>query len=460
MKKFAVLLAFTVLGCVNQPKYDRPAVELPPAWKETAPRFAEDGRWWRIYDDSSLNAVIDEALTRNADLLIAAARVDEARALLGEANSFFWPSVDAQAAVSRQQISTRTATSFPGIPREYSNHRATLNVSYELDLFGRLRAGSAAARHELEASEASREAVRLALAAQAAKSYFALRALDEQVALTRKTVSLREEALDLQRKRLRGGVISEFELRQLEAETAVVRAQLPPLERERDREEVALAVLLGRTPRAVFQDAVAIKTAFEESPGAPVLPGGMPSELLLRRPDLVEAERALAASNARVAQARAEMFPSISLTAFLGSESAALANLFAGGSAAAWQIAAGLTQPIFQGGRLAARRDAADARERAALVQYEQAIRSAFGEVRTALIAQARARESYDAESVRERALAESHRLARLRYQNGVASQLDVIDAERGLLQAQIARIEALRAHRAAVADLFRALGG
>ncbi|HEX6156687.1 MAG TPA: efflux transporter outer membrane subunit [Burkholderiales bacterium] len=460
MKKLAVFLAFAVLGCVNQPKYDRPAVELPPAWKETAPRFAEDGRWWRIYQDAELEKVVDEALKGNADLLIAAARVDEARALLGEANSFFWPSIDAQAAVSRQQISTRTATSFPGIPREYSNHRATLNVSYELDLFGRLRAGSAAARHELEASEASREAVRLALAAQAAKSYFALRALDEQVALTRKTVSLREEALELQRKRLRGGVISEFELRQLEAETAVVRAQLPPLERERDREEVALAVLLGRTPRAVFQDGVAIKTAFEETPGAAVLPAGMPSELLLRRPDLVEAERALASANARVAQARAEMFPSISLTAFLGSESAALANLFAGGSAAAWQIAAGLTQPIFQGGRLAARRDAADARERAALVQYEQAIRSAFGEVRTALIAQARARESYDAESARARALAESHRLARLRYQNGVASQLDVIDAERGLLQAQIARIEALRAHRAAVADLFRALGG
>jgi multidrug efflux system outer membrane protein len=154
------------------------------------------------------------------------------------------------------------------------------------------------------------------------------------------------------------------------------------------------------------------------------------------------------------------MFPSISLTAFLGSESAALANLFAGGSAATWQLAAGLTQPIFAGGRLAARRDAADARERAALTQYEQAIRSAFGEVRTALIVQARARESYDAESARAAALNESLRLARLRYQNGVASQLDVIDAERGLLSAQIGRIEALRAHRAAVADLFRALGG
>src|SRR6185295_3708860 len=160
---------------------------------------------------------------------------------------------------SRQQVSTRTATFFPGVPREYNNHRATLNVSYELDLFGRLRAGKAAARAELEASEASRDAVRLALAAQAAKSYFALRALDEQVELTRRKVQLRDDALGLHRKRYSAGVISEFELRQLEAETAAVRAQLPPLERDREREETALAVLLGRTPKEVFESSVKIK---------------------------------------------------------------------------------------------------------------------------------------------------------------------------------------------------------
>src|SRR6185503_14689074 len=212
-------------------------------------------------------------------------------------------------------------------------------VSYELDLFGRLRSNASAARAELEGSEASREAVRLALAAQAAKSYFALRALDEQVDLTRRTVSLREQALELQRRRLQGGVISQFELRQLEAEAAVVRAQLPPLERDREREEVALTVLLGRTPREVFESKVKIREAFDEKPGPPAVPSGMPSELLLRRPDLVAAERQLAAANARIGVARAEMFPSISLTAFLGSESAALANLFSGGQAATWQLA-------------------------------------------------------------------------------------------------------------------------
>jgi multidrug efflux system outer membrane protein len=460
MSRFLLVGFLALSGCISPVNYERPPVDLPDAWKETAPRYAEDGRWWRIYQDADLDKVVDEALLGNSDLLVALARVDEARGLLGEANSFLFPSVDAQAVASRQQVSTRTATAFPGIPREYNNHRATLNVSYELDLFGRLRAGKAAARAELEASEASRDAVRLALAAQAAKSYFALRALDEQVDLTRRTVRLREDSLALQRKRNAAGVISEFELRQLEAEAAAVRAQLPPLERDREREEAALAVLLGRTPREVFSGTVRVRQAFDETPEAPAVPSGMPSELLLRRPDLVEAERQLAAANARVAVARAERFPSISLTAFYGSESAALANLFAGGSAATWQVAAGLTQPIFAGGRLAARSDAAKARERQALAQYEQAIRSAFGDVRTALVAQMRSRESYEAETARANALTETLRFARLRYENGVASQLDVLDAERGLLAARSARIEALRAHRAAVADLFRALGG
>ncbi|HZM33762.1 MAG TPA: TolC family protein, partial [Burkholderiales bacterium] len=230
MRRLVVALAALLGACSLAPPYEKPALELPEAWGRTdappAPRFAEDGRWWRIYEDAELDRVVEEALAGNADLLVAAARVDEARALVGEASSYLWPTVDARAGVSRQQISTRTATSFPGIDREYSNHRATLNVSYELDLFGRLRSNAAAARAELEASEASREAVRLALAAQVAKSYFALRSLDEQVQLTRRTVALREEALALQRRRLQGGVISQFDLRQLEAEAAVVRAQL------------------------------------------------------------------------------------------------------------------------------------------------------------------------------------------------------------------------------------------
>jgi multidrug efflux system outer membrane protein len=458
MRRLLAISSVLVASCAAPVKYERPPIELPASWQETAPRFAPEGRWWRVYDDPAVDKLVEEARTKNADLLVAAARVDEARAILAEQESFFFPRVDAQASAARQRISQRNATSFPGVPNQFSQYRAGLNVSYEVDVFGRLRAGAAAARAELAASEASREAVRLALAAQVAKSYYALRSFDQQVALTRQTLELRDEALRLQRRRFDAGVISEFELRQLEAEAAVVRAQLPPLENAREREEAALAVLLGRTPREVMQASFAL-APMEDRLVAPVLPSGMPSELLLRRPDLVVAERELAAANARVALARSQMFPSITLTGLLGSESRALSDLFTG-PATVWNLAAGITQPVFAGGRLQAQTDAARARERAVLAQYEQAIRNAFGEVRTALIAQARTRESFEAESARERALADTLRLARLRYQNGVASQLDVIDAERGLLAARVARIEALRAHRAAIADLFRALGG
>ncbi|HEX6268042.1 MAG TPA: efflux transporter outer membrane subunit [Burkholderiales bacterium] len=459
MRRITPVSLLLLAACATQPAYERPAVELPESWKQAAPRFAEDGRWWRIYEDAALEALIQESFRTNADLLIAAARVDEARGILGEARSFLLPSVDAQASASRQQISTRTAVAPPGIPREHSSYRGTLNLSYEVDLFGRLRSNVQAARAELAASEAAREAVRLALAAQVAKSYFALRSFEQQVVLTRETLKLREDSLRLQRRRRQAGVIGDYELRQLEAEAAAARAQLPGLEQARELEEVALQVLLGRNPREVVESGVKTKAVQEEEPGAPVLPSGLPSELLLRRPDLVEAEQRLAAANARVAVARAEIFPSIALTAALGSESAALSSLFSGG-AALWTVAAALTQPIFSGGRTEARTAAAEARERAVLAQYQQAVRVAFSEVRTALVAQTRARESYQAESERAAALADTLRLARLRYDNGIASQLEVLDAERGLLAARIARIEALRAHREAVADLFRALGG
>ena len=458
-RTLATSLLVLLAACSLAPKYERPKVDLPQAWKESAPRFAADGKWWRIYNEEPLDRLVEEGLASNADLLIAAARIDEARGILAEIEGQYYPTVDARGQASRQKISERTANFFPGVPAQYSDYRANVNISYDLDLFGRIRSSADAARAELAASEASRDAVRLALAAQITKSYFALRSFDEQVDLTRRTVALREEALDLQRKRYRGGLISEFELRQLEAEAAAVRAQLPPLERQREAEEAALGVLLGRSPRLVFEGGVTRTLAYNEMPGAAAVPAGMPSELLLRRPDLVQAEEQLIAANARIGVARADMFPSISLTGFYGRASSQLSNLFTP-QAAAWQLAAGLTQPIFAGGRLQARTDQAEARQRALVANYQKTIQTAFSEVRAALSAQARALESFEAESARAAALAESARLARLRYQNGVASQLDVIDAERSLLSARIARIEALRAQRSAVADLFRALGG
>ena len=457
MNRF-VVLALLVAGCATQPDYQRPAVELPQAWKESAPRFAVDGRWWKIYADPVLDTLVYEALVHNTDVALAVARVDEARALLGVTESRLWPQVDATFDRSRSLSSAATGLLPPNIPREQNNYRASVNVSYEIDLWGRLRAAVGAQRADLLASESARDTVRLALVAEVVRSYFTLAALDARVELTRRTIVLREDSLRLQRRRNEHGLISEFELRQLEAEAATVRSQLPPLERDRDIEENALAVLLGRSPRAIFEGAVA-RTPAATEPMSTVLPDGLPSELLLRRPDLFEAEQRLVAANARVAQVRATMFPSIVLTGFLGSESAALSGLFSG-PAGIWMLAASLAQPIFQAGRIQAETAAAEARELQALIQYQRAIQNAFREVRDALNAQTRARESFEAESQRVRALDDTLRLARRRYEHGLASQLDVLDSERGLLTAQQARIDALRAQRTAISDLYKALGG
>jgi len=459
LNKAVVASMVLLAGCAARPDYQRPAVELPAAWKESAQNPARDGNWWRVYEDPVLEKLVAEALARNTNLLAATARVDESRALLAQADASFYPSVDGTFNRNRTLSSAATGTLPPGVARERNNYRAALNVSYEIDLWGRLHAAAQAARADLLANEAARETVRITLAADVAKGYFSLRSLDAQVAATRRTLNLREEGLQLQKKRFDGGVISEYDYRQLEAEAAAARAQLPPLERDREIQEAALAVLLGRSPKAIMQESVARPDVPPERLDAVVVPAGLPSELLLRRPDLVEAEQRLIAANARVAVARAAYFPSIQLTGFLGSEAQMLSSLFSG-PAGIWQFAAAVAAPIFAGGRLEGQIGAAEAREKQALAGYQGAIQNAFREVRAALAAQARARESFAAEGARAAALNSALRLARLRYDNGLASQLDVIDAERSLLAAEIARHDALRAQRAAVADLFKALGG
>ena len=459
MNKACFVAMVFLAGCAVQPDYKRPAVELPAAWKQSTQNLARDGNWWRIYADPTLEKLVEEALAGNANLLVAAARVDEARVLLQQADAAFYPSADANLSRARSLSSAATGLLPPGVERERNNYRAALNVSYEVDLWDRLRTTSQAAKADLMASEAARDTVRITLAADVAKAYFGLRSLDAQVASTRRTLVLREEGLQLQRKRFDGGVISEYDYRQLEAEAAAARAQLPPLERDREIQEAALSVLLGRSPKAITDGSVSRLENSPEQLLPAIVPSGLPSELLLRRPVLVEAEQRLIAANARVAVARSAHFPSIQLTGMLGSEAQMLSSLFSG-PAGIWSFAAAVAVPIFAGGRLEAQVGAAEAREKQALAGYQGAIQNAFREVRAALAAQARSRESFEAEGARTEALRATLRLARLRYDNGLASQLDVIDAQRNLLDAEFARHEALRAQRAAVADLYKALGG
>ena len=471
-RKYLILLIFLFSfgGCsllpTIWPAYQRPKTDLPAAWSAAPNQNLQIGeRWWTLYGDTTLDALVTEAFEHNGDLALAAARVDEARAQSRVANAQRYPTIDATAQIDRTRSSEVAPIPIPASALERDGNRVQLNLSYELDFWGRLRGASNAARAELLATESARDTVRLALGADVVRAYFTLRALDEQIAVTQRTLGLRDDNLRLQRVRSTAGLTSDFQLRQLEAEVAAAKAQVPALERSRTSEELALAVLLGRSPRAIVESStnptLARRSDGSEplAPLALLAPEGLPSDLLLRRPDIAQAEQRLIAANARIAVARAAMFPRIALTGYLGSESRALGNLLSGPSLI-WQLAFGLAQPIFQAGRLTAEIDAVKAREQQVLVQYQKAVQEAFREVQQALSAQTRAREILEAETVRATALRDTLRLARIRYDNGLTSQLEVIDAERNLLTADLNRVDALRAQRVAVADLTRALGG
>ena len=463
----APVVALALLaGCAVGPDYKRPNVELPAAYA-AAPQGAttasttakEATSWWTTYNDPVLNRIVDDALKNNQDIVAAAARVAEAQALLGLAYSDQLPSVYAAAGRSRVRNSQAVpGAGQAGFPVESTNNRATLNLSWEIDFWGKYRRATEAARADLVSVEANRNGVKLMLVTQVVQGYFNLLALDGEVVAIEQAVRRGNEALGLQQKRFDAGVISEFDFQQRAAEVDSVLTQLPPLQSRRGNQERALAVLMGRTPRAIMEDKFERSTTLTPVSNV-VAPAGLPSDLLLRRPDLIEAEQKLAAANARIGVARAAYFPSISLTGFFGGESSALKDLFTG-PARIWSFAGDLTQPLWGAGRVTRGVDVAEARNEQAVAAYRGAIANAFREVQDAIQAETSAREVNEIEARRVTSLSKSWNLAKLRYDNGVANQLDVIDAERQLLLAELNRLEAERALRAAVADLYKALGG
>ena len=458
-------------GCAVGPDYQRPDFELPRDWRAAgntgseasaaaAPRQADSTgeRWWSLYADPLLDQLIDEALVHNADAAVAAARVLEARAIAGITDADRYPSVSAGLSGNRTQSTLQgTFPRPPGLPRIQNDYQATLNASYEVDLWGRYRRASETARAELFASESAREALRLTLTAQVAQQYFALIAADAQTAVAQRTLATRGETLALFNKRLEAGMLSEYDLHQAEAEQAATRSQLAALTQAQDRAESALVLLLGRSPRDIMGGRIERGTpaAVTEL----VIPAGLPSDLLLRRPDLKEAEQKLVAANARIGVARAQYFPSIGLTAYLGGESVAFGSLFSG-PAGIFQFAAAITQPLWSAGSVRFGVEAAEARRDQALAQYRKAVASAFKDVRDALAAQNAARETLAAETVRAAALEKALKQAQLRFDAGFAGRLEVLDVERNLLAAELARIDSERARKAALADIFKALGG
>ncbi len=453
--RITVVALAALLGACAVPapvSKDPPALELPAG---AAVTVAPD--WWRRFGDARIDALVDEALAHNRDLARAMARIDESRALLRGALAERWPVLNASLSGARGRVTETGSVPLGGASPVASDFRAALNVGYEVDLWGRVASSSAAARDELLAGSFAHDVLRTALAAQVVQGYASLQGLDAQITIYTEVLKGQREALRLQDLRLQAGELAELDWRQLEAEVLNSELQLPRLERARGEAERALALLLGRSPKALVEQG--IERAGAPNAGAPALPEGLPSDLLLRRPDLQAAEARLRAAGARVDAARAAYFPSITLNAALGQESAELSKLFEGRSLIV-SVAAALTQPIWNGGRIDAQVDAARARQAQVEIDYRDHVALAFKEARDALAAHGEAQASLASSRRRAEALKRAADLTRLRFRGGQSSQLDLIDADRLALLAQLQAVDAQRAVVAAQAELFRALGG
>lgn len=451
----ALASGLMLAGCATPGSPAAPAAPAElPAGQALAP-IAPD--WWKRFGDAQIDALVDEALASNRDLARAVARIDESRAALRLAQADRSPQVNAGVSAARQRASENGSIPLGGASPIGNSFGASIGVSYELDLWSKLANASAAARAELLATEHARETLRTALAAQVVRSYAALQALDAQINIYQQVLVGQRDGLRLQKLRLDAGDMAELDWRQLEAELLNSELQLPKLERARGEAERALALVLGRSPKAMLEQGV--QRAARPTAGMAELPEGLPSDLLLRRPDVQAAEARLAAAGARIDVARAAYLPSISLSAAFGRESTELSKLLDGPSLA-WNVVASLTQPIWNGGRLDAQLDLANARRLQAELDYRDSVAVAFKEVRDALAAHGEARASLLTIQRRSDALQRAAQLTKLRFDGGEASRLLVIDAERAALLAQLQVQDERRALLAAQAEVFRALGG
>jgi multidrug efflux system outer membrane protein len=375
--------------------------------------------------------------------------VREAQASLGVARAAQSPTLDAAASSSRNYQSEKT----------FSSHRVTLEAGYEVDLWGKLSSTTAAARYQLFATEWARAALEWSLTAAVAEAYFGLAAVERQLAISEAVRASRLSTVALRKRELSAGAGSELDLRRAEAELAATDATLAALGRERSALEHALALLTGRTPQEIAAGGFAVFSLDEEQTLKSVLPQGAAADLLVRRPDIRQAEAQLAAANASIAAARAATLPSIRLSGAVGSDAQTLSSLFSGPSAI-WSLGASLAQPIFDGGRLRSRVEEEKARGEQALAGYRKVVATAVADVREAYANLDLTEQAFTAERNRVTSLARAHDLARRGHGAGALSYLDLLDAERNLYQAQLQQVGAYRDQLIGQVAAFKALGG
>lgn len=464
MRKLAMIaLGALLTGCAVGPTYQPPELELPASWPEAAVLETVDeaalGRWWRRFEDPVLDTLVDRALADNLELRLQAARVEEARARLGLARAEQLPTVGAQAEASRQR-QPAAAIGIEGLEIPPRNLFSVAGVlSYELDLWGRLAREREAAAARLEGNAHALEAVRLGVVADVVVGYFGLRAAQRQLDIAERTLAARLEGVRIERLRHEAGMVDELALRQAESQLATTRAELPARRDELRRRETALGLLLGLSPAEL----VAAITLGGEPAAVTVLPERipveLPSALLARRPDLRAAEAELVAANAGIGVAMASRLPQLNLAGLAGFAATRPGDLFSGDSES-WSVGASVAAPVFDFGRGRSRVDAATAVREQAELRYRATVAIAIAEVRDALAFFESSGARLEAVSEQVAALRRTEELADIRYREGYVSIVELLDAQRALLAAELAEAQANADRFAATATLFKALGG
>ncbi|MBA3957425.1 MAG: efflux transporter outer membrane subunit [Parachlamydiaceae bacterium] len=464
MRVLHILALASLVGCMG-PHYDAQFVDLPDSWRLEADEATTlcNMRWWEQFGDPVLDELIFVALGNNQDLKIAISRVCQYHDRLIITNSALYPSVNGNASFTRTKTSLAApfAASSGGIPdgvtgfkRINNDYQVFLSLNWELDFWGRVRSASEAAYAELLAQVETRRAVVVTVVASTANAYITLRGLDSQLEVSKKTLKSRIQSLKLAQDRFELGETSQIEVRQAEAEVEIAAIRVIQLERDIPIQENLLSVILGQNPRDIIRG-----KAIEDFEYPMTIPAGIPSELLVRRPDIMRAEDTLIAANARVSEARALFFPKITLTGIYGSESAKLHNLFTS-PAEMWQYGLSAVQTIFDAGKTLYQVEETKALRNQALFAYRQTILQAFREVNDGLVATRMNQKLVTEHKIQVKVLADYLHLATLRYNEGEIDYLNVLDAERSLFDSQLDLVQAQADTFTAVVNLYSALGG
>ncbi len=445
----AAVLSLLLAGCTVGPKYQRPALQPPTefyAQRQITTSSEAELAWWDLFKDPVLQSLIREALKNNYDLQTAVARVQQERALAGVTRSEYFPQVGYGASVYGQK------DPFP-LVASHTYYSYNLNTIWEMDLFGRIRRLNEAQRAAYFGSEEAKRDVRLLVLAEVAQGYFQLRALDADLEISRRTVKSFQDTLDLFQRRFEGGAASGLEVARARAALANVAAVIPDLQRQIVAQEAALNLLLGRNPGPIDRG-----STLSEQFDPPDVPTGLPSQLLERRPDVRQAEETLIAANANVGIAKANFFPTISLTGMLGGISPQLSELTASGKA--WSLAGNLAGPLFTAGRLKNEYRAALAQRDQARIAFEKTVTQAFGEVSSSLSAHQELAKAYENQLTSVAAYRESVQLSNTRYNTGLASYFEIIDAEIQMYPSELSAVIYDLGRKVALVNLYRALGG